>query len=158
MVIKYARCAVARRAHAVPHRARSYHGGNSKSVETPGSFGSTSRRVSPVSIGLKHRLAARVAKNEVHFRTNSDLNHSQEDIGSGQSFRFFVVEHLSTIAKNLQLAESSVAYFHRDSLLGCRFPQAHGRASQVKSKEAAFDFNHGLQKPPSPQGWYWCGW
>ena len=85
-------------------------------------------------------------RGRVHFRTNSDLNHAQEDIGSGQSSRFFVVEHLNTIAKYLQLAKGAVAHFHHNPFLGCGFAQAHGRAAQVKSKEAAFDFDHQAAK------------
>ena len=56
--------------------------------------------------------------------------------------RLSVVEDLRSIAEDLQLPSSAGADFHVETLLAGGIAQAHGRASQIKSKETALHFDH----------------
>jgi hypothetical protein len=55
---------------------------------------------------------------------------------------FTKIEEFGLIPKDLQLAWRTRADLDLYAPLGSGFAQAHGRASQIKSKQAASNFNH----------------
>ena len=55
---------------------------------------------------------------------------------------FLVIEKLGSIFEYLQLPGRTGAHLHLNPFFGSCFAQAHGRAAQVESKQAASNFNH----------------
>ena len=60
----------------------------------------------------------------------------------GKFAGFFVVKQFSPVAEDLELPRRSGAQLYIDALLGGSFAQAHGRATQIKSKQATAYFDH----------------
>jgi hypothetical protein len=78
-----------------------------------------------------------------------------EKLGCGREpAGFLVVKHFFTVFEDLELTGRSGAHFYFNAFFGSGFAQAHGRASQVKSKKAALYFNHCL----SPRFLLQPGW
>ena len=55
---------------------------------------------------------------------------------------FFVIEDLGPVAEDQKLSRWARAHLYLNPLFGSCIAQAHGRAAQVKSKEAASNFDH----------------